>query len=95
MRCLLTIRNWISPSYPCDTRPMPKRSRMDPNSLAAGIVARVTGTESPKRRKNPHAVALGRKGGLVGGTARAKSLSPEERARIAKSAAQARWGKKG
>ena len=74
---------------------MPKRSRTDPNSLAASIVERATGAPLPARKKNPHAVALGRKGGLAGGTARAKALSPEARARIAKTAAQARWGKKG
>lgn len=73
---------------------MPKRSRTDANSLAASIVERATGTAAPKRRKNPHAVALGRKGGLVGGAARAKALTKEERERIAKAAAQARWGKK-
>ena len=45
--------------------------------------------------KNPHAVALGRLGGLKGGKARAAKLSPERRAEIAKKAAQARWGKSG
>ena len=38
--------------------------------------------------------ALGRKGGLKGGTARAGKLTPEERTRIAKKAAQARWESK-
>jgi hypothetical protein len=46
--------------------------------------------------KNPHAVALGRLGGLkggpLGGRARAKALSPRRRADIARSAAAARWG---
>lgn len=73
---------------------MPKRSRNDVNAVAASIVERATGSAVPKRRKNPHAVALGRKGGLSGGAARAKALSPDERVRIAKAAAQARWGKK-
>jgi hypothetical protein len=49
----------------------------------------------PKPRKNPHAVALGRKGGLKGGNARAANLTPEQRSNIAKMAAQARWQKKG
>jgi len=40
---------------------------------------------------NPHAVALGRLGGLKGGPARAASLSPDERQRIARSAAIERW----
>lgn len=34
-----------------------------------------------------------RKGGLKGGKARAKSLSPERRAEIAQQAAQKRWGR--
>lgn len=43
--------------------------------------------------KNPAAVALGRRGGLKGGKARAASLSPEQRSAIAKKAAQARWAR--
>jgi hypothetical protein len=35
----------------------------------------------------------GRVGGLKGGKARAEKLSPEERAAIAKKAAEARWSK--
>src|SRR5690349_5028670 len=41
--------------------------------------------------KNPHAVALGRRGGQKGGPARAKALSPEQRREIAKKAAVTRW----
>jgi hypothetical protein len=41
--------------------------------------------------KNSNAVALGRLGGLKGGHARAKSLTPERRQEIARSAAEARW----
>ena len=44
-------------------------------------------------KKNPHAVALGRKGGKKGGLARAKALSPERRKEIARLAVQARWKK--
>jgi hypothetical protein len=40
--------------------------------------------------KNPHAVALGRLGGIKGGLARAKALSPRRRREIAKHAAAAR-----
>ena len=43
--------------------------------------------------KNPHAVALGRLGGLKGGKARASKLTPEQRSEIAKKAAQTRWNK--
>ena len=41
--------------------------------------------------KDPAAVALGRKGGLKGGEARAKKLTAEQRSEIAKKAAKARW----
>ena len=43
--------------------------------------------------KNPHAVALGRLGGLKGGKARLEKLTPEQRKEIAQKAAQARWTK--
>jgi hypothetical protein len=47
-------------------------------------------------RKNRHAVALGRRGGLAGGQkgglARAAKLSPERRREIAAQAASVRWG---
>ncbi len=45
----------------------------------------------PDAGKDPAAVALGRKGGLKGGKARAAKLSPEQRAESARKAAQARW----
>lgn len=74
----------------------PKRPR-DLNELASKIVALATGQVSEPTveyaRKNQHAVALGRMGGLVGGKARAKKLSKKERIRIAKKAAKARWKK--
>ena len=41
------------------------------------------------------AVALGRRGGLKGGPARARALSPARRKALASEAARARWGKKG
>lgn len=41
--------------------------------------------------KNLDAVSLGKRGGSVGGVARAKSLSKERRVEIAKKAAKARW----
>lgn len=78
---------------------MPKRSskESDPIKTALRVVETATGgalTPKPhKRRKNPHAVALGRKGGLKGGLARAANLSPEQRKEIARAAARARWGR--
>ena len=44
--------------------------------------------------KNPHAVALGRLGGLKGGKARANKMTPEQKSEIAKKGANARWGNK-
>ena len=44
--------------------------------------------------KNPAAVALGRLGGLKGGKARAKSLTKQERIKIAQKAANKRWSNK-
>ena len=49
--------------------------------------------ESIEKIKNPHAVALGRLGGLKGGKARFEKLTPEQRKEIAKKAANKRWGK--
>lgn len=73
----------------------PKRPR-DPNQLAKFIVDLVTGEQppgpKPKDGKDPAAVALGRKGGLKGGVARAKKLTAKQRSAIAKKAAKARWG---
>jgi hypothetical protein len=87
---------------------MPERSKKlrprDPNQLAYQIMLESTGqapkyTPGPKQKpvdpsKNPHAVALGRMGGLKGGVARAAKLGPRKRSQIAARAAKARWGKK-
>ena len=51
-------------------------------------------SEKPPDGKNPHAVALGRLGGLIGGRARMEKLTPEQRKDIAKKAAQSRWSKR-
>ena len=48
---------------------------------------------SRKPRKNPYAVALGRRGGLKGGPARAAKMTPEERSESARKAVLARWEK--
>jgi len=45
------------------------------------------------KAKNPHAVALGRKGGLKGGKARFAAMTAEERHALARKAARARWAK--
>lgn len=77
---------------------MPKRKgkKRDINELAKSIVDSATGENSQetpsKESKNPAAVELGRLGGLKGGKARAKKLSPEQRSEIARKAARKRWG---
>ena len=64
----------------------------DPNQLAKLISDIATGQVPPNADgKNPFAVALGRRGGLVGGHARAASLSASKRSSIARAAAKARW----
>jgi len=72
-----------------------KRPR-DTNQLAKSIVDLTIGDaeeENPDEGKDPAAVALGRKGGLKGGKARAEKLSDERKSEIARAAAKARWGK--
>ncbi|MEW8614451.1 MAG: hypothetical protein AB2610_14960 [Candidatus Thiodiazotropha sp.] len=82
----------------------PKRPR-DANQLAKSIVDIATGEAEDESKKSaeeiaeeegkdPAAVALGRKGGLKGGKARAAKMTPEERSEAAKKAAKARWEKK-
>lgn len=76
---------------------MPDRSRKrprDPNQLGKLIVDLATGEAQepdPNKGKDPAAVALGRKGGLKGGKARAARLTAKQRSESAKKAAEARW----
>ncbi len=73
----------------------PKRPR-DTNQLAKSIVDLTTGDveeKNPDEGKDPAAVALGRKGGLKGGKARAANMTKEERSEAARKAANARWDK--
>jgi hypothetical protein len=79
---------------------MAKRSKKpaDLNRLAAAIVGEATNGENDLPQtggeKDPAAVALGRKGGLKGGKARAESMSAERRSELARHAAQARWARR-
>lgn len=78
---------------------MPDRSSTrprDPNELAKQLVDEATGAEAkydPNEGKDPAAVALGRKGGLKGGNARAAKMTPEQRSEAARKAATFRWKK--
>ena len=77
---------------------MPKRSskKRDINELAKSIVDSATEENTQYtpsiEKKNQAAVELGRLGGLKGGKARAKKLTPEQRSEIARKAARKRWG---
>jgi hypothetical protein len=73
---------------------MPKRPR-DPNQLAKLIVDIATGeaedsVSAAKRQPSPK-----RKGGVLGGKARAAGLTAGQRQDIAQIAAAARWKKRG
>lgn len=68
----------------------------DANQLAVSIVAQATG-QADEPEPDAAAIAavmraMGRRGGLKGGKARAATLSPAKRKAIAKKAAAARWG---
>ena len=70
-----------------------KRPPKDANELAKYILDVTTGDaekiEPPK--KNPHAQALGRVGGLASAKTRNKRISPTKRKKIARKAAKMRW----
>ena len=80
-----------------------KRPR-DPNQLAKWIVDRSTNeVEGPEAVTAPplsqpsdlsaYMAAMGRKGGLIGGKRRLKTMTKEQRRRVAVKAARARWKK--
>ena len=83
-----------------EKKPRKKTREHDFAVTAFQVVQEATGQAEPESEetepestegKNPHAVALGRLGGLKGGKARAEKLSPEQRREIAKKAALIRW----
>jgi hypothetical protein len=72
---------------------MPKRSRKekrDPNVSAFNVLQKMF-KEAEAEGKDPLAVALGRRGGLKGGRARADKMTEDERRESASNAARARW----
>jgi len=79
-----------------------KQGPEDLNSMAKRILDAATEDEPPAPvetveaapEKDPAAVALGRKGGLKGGKARAEGMTPRARSMAARKAAKARWGAK-
>ena len=76
---------------------MRKKREHDFSVTAFRVVQEATGQNEPepeKPKKSFDAKALGHKGGLKGGKARAEKLTPEQRKEIARIAANARWRKK-
>ena len=71
-----------------DERMRKRSSKQDTLQNALRVVEEAIGSSLGK---NPAAVALGRRGGLKGGNARAAKLSSEQRSAIARNAAAARW----
>jgi hypothetical protein len=70
-----------------------KKRPRDPVQLGKLIVDIATG-QTEDREDAPRAKAEGqRKGGLKGGAARSRMLTPRERSEIARTAASARWKK--
>jgi len=74
---------------------------LDFTQTAAAIASRAIGEDlfdgselpDPNEGKDPQAVERGRKGGEIGGQARAVKLSPRRRKAIAKKAAKSRWNR--
>jgi len=86
-----------------ERKPRKKKREHDFAVTAFRVVQEATGEAGPESEetepesiegKNPHAVALGRLGGLKGGKARAAKLTPKQRKQVAELAAKARWKKK-
>lgn len=71
-----------------------KRPR-DPIQLAKliGDIATSQVEDTAEDKRNPVAVMRGKRGGEKGGKSRALKLTPEQRAEIARLAAQTRWKK--
>jgi hypothetical protein len=70
---------------------MPDKRPRDPNQRAKMIVDIATGEVEDTISESKRHPSKRRAGGLKGGKARAKVLTPEERRKIARKAAQARW----
>lgn len=71
----------------------PKRPR-DLNQWAKHMVDLATGAAcDPEPTRESAAAELGRRGGKIGGKARAERMSPKQRSAAARKAAKARWSK--
>lgn len=72
---------------------LPSLSWLDPDKAKALAGIERLAQDVSGGGKDPAAVALGRKGGLKGGRARADKLTPEQRSEMARKAASARWSR--
>ncbi|MFC2018565.1 hypothetical protein ACFLU4_01240 [Chloroflexota bacterium] len=76
---------------------MAKRKKKEHDFAVTAFRVVQEATDQTEQEEKPvkgfDAKALGRKGGLKGGRARAEKLTPEQRSEIAKLAARARWKK--
>ncbi len=80
-----------------------KRPR-DPNQLAKWIVDQSTSENPPQPEPaattaapvnlSEYMAAIGRKGGQIGGKRRLKTMTKEQRSKVAAKAARARWKKR-
>ena len=73
-----------------------KNPRKDFTQVAFAVYQKAIGEAPAEPEIDPAkkaAIESGRRGGLKGGTGRAKKLTPEKRSEIAKKAAKARWKK--
>ena len=68
-----------------------KKKEYDFAVTAFRVVQEATGQAEKESKLDIDYAALGRRGGLKGGKARAEKLTPERRSEIAKKAAAARW----
>jgi hypothetical protein len=71
--------------------PKGQKRPADVISNAVQVMRIATGEIQESDDRNPAAVALGKLGGIKGGTARKKALTPAKRKAIARKAAKARW----
>lgn len=74
--------------------PVRKTKSREADPIAAPIIVEVADDPAPifaARTNSANAASYGRLGGLKGGPARAKALSPKRRKAIAQKAATARW----
>lgn len=82
---------------------MPKRVKQkkrttDENEVAFQLVQRATQEPEPSNIGLPKSVSeymaqIGSKGGKIGGKKRLKTMTPEQRRKVAQKAAKSRWSK--